>query len=84
MPAFVCLPGATIRPGVTSNINACMLFLIEGSAAAASARAFYVGDPENEVPFERAMDDLIRVTAIRNPDFYEHDEASGRLVSVNN
>ena len=58
--------------------------LIEGSAAAPSARAFYVGDPENEVPFERAMDDLIRVTAIRNPDFYEYDEALSRLVSVNN
>jgi len=47
--------------------------LIEGSAAVPSARAFYVGDPENEVPFERAMDDLIRVTAIRSPDFYEYD-----------
>jgi hypothetical protein len=57
------------------------ILLVEASAIDARIRMFRVGDPDNEVPLEIAIVDLLKATAIRNPDFYEYED--GRLRSVN-
>ncbi len=43
----------------------------------AKIRMFCVGDPDNEVPLDQALEDLLKATAVRNPDFYEYE--NGRL-----
>lgn len=57
------------------------ILLLDASATHANFRMFCVGDPENEVPLERAVEDLLRATAIRNPDFYEY--VDGKLRAAN-
>lgn len=56
------------------------LILVEASPGASNIRAFGVGDPETEIPFNQLLDDLIELVAERNPDFYEFDDVDGRLV----
>jgi hypothetical protein len=46
--------------------------LLDASAGCANYRIFCVGDCDNEVPLDRVMEDLLKATAIRNPDFYEY------------
>lgn len=57
------------------------ILLLQASAASASFRTFCVGDPDNEVPLDRALEDLLRATAVRNPDFYEYDNGMLRIAS---
>jgi len=53
------------------------ILLLQASRANANYRMFCVEDPGTEVPLERAFEDLLKATAVRNPDFYEYD--NGRL-----
>ncbi len=56
------------------------IMLLDASAAAAPIRAFEVGKPNEPVPLADIIDDLLKITAERNPDFYEFD--SGNLRNV--
>lgn len=56
------------------------LVLLDASSSHARCDAYPVGKPDRPVPWAEAIDDLLSVTALRNPDFYEFKE--GRLVSV--
>lgn len=56
------------------------LLLLEASSAAVSVEAFRVGDPVNRISLDAALDELIELTAQRNPDFYEFTD--GRLKKV--
>ena len=40
--------------------------------------AFAVGNPDNEVPMDQVIDQLIEIVAVRNPDLYE----DGKLGSL--
>jgi len=55
--------------------------LLDASSQHANFRIFCVGEPQNEVPLERVMEDLLKATAIRNPDFYEYDYGVLRAAS---
>jgi len=57
------------------------IVLLEASASNASFRMFCVGDPDNEVPLDHAMEDLLKATAVRNPDFYEYENGKLRPAS---
>lgn len=54
---------------------------LDASASHAKFEAFLVGEPDKPVPLSDALDELLQVTAIRNPDFYEYD--AGKLRSAN-
>jgi hypothetical protein len=56
------------------------IVLLDASASHASFTAYLVGEPDNPVPMSDALEELLQVTAIRNPDFYEYD--SGGLVPL--
>jgi hypothetical protein len=58
------------------------VILAEASPAHATARAFRVGDPVNSISFEDLVTDLLKMVAERNPDFYEYNEATARLIRV--
>jgi hypothetical protein len=47
------------------------LLLLDASPKSVSIRAFKVGDPKNTIPLEEILNDLLRLVAQRNPDFYE-------------
>jgi hypothetical protein len=57
------------------------VLLLDASSTHANFRMFCVGDPVNEVPVERALEDLLKATAVRNPDFYEYDNGVLRVTS---
>lgn len=57
------------------------VLLLDASASHARYRMFCVGDPDNELPVERALEDLLKATAIRNPDFFEYDNGTLRPAS---
>jgi hypothetical protein len=50
------------------------LFLIDASPEAASFQAFEVGKSNQPIPLSDMFDDLLRIVAERNPDFYEFQE----------
>lgn len=50
------------------------LLVLDASPDAVDIEAFNVGDPENPVPLEKILDDLLRLVAQRNPDFYEFND----------
>ena len=56
------------------------IILLDASSEHASFRTYLVGEPEKEVAMEDVIDELLKVAAIRNPDFYEYK--SGCLVSI--
>lgn len=56
------------------------VLLVEASPEAATIDAFEVGRPDQAVPLEEVLDDLLTLVAERNPDFYEFED--GRLVKV--
>jgi hypothetical protein len=55
--------------------------LVEASAFAASVRFFVAGMPDIEVTIDYALDDLLRMVADRNADFYEFADGSIRRTS---
>jgi hypothetical protein len=54
------------------------LLLLDASPKVATVRAFQVGHPGKEVPLQDVFDDLLKLVAERNPDFYEFFEGSLR------
>lgn len=56
------------------------LILVEANPTASNLRAFAVGEPETEIPVNQLLDDLMRLLAERNPDFYEFNDVSGELL----
>lgn len=58
------------------------ILLLDASASHANFRMFCVGDSDQEVPVERAIDDLLRAIAVRNPDFYEFDNGKLRALKL--
>ncbi len=57
------------------------ILLLDASTQHANFRMFCVGDPDNEVPVDRALEDLLKATAVRNPDFYEYNNGVLRAAS---
>lgn len=56
------------------------IVLLDASSGHANFTAYLVGEPERPVPISDALDELLQVTAIRNPDFYDYaDGALGPL-----
>lgn len=55
--------------------------LVEASPTAASVTAYEVGDPTTPVPMEMIIDDLLKITSERNPDFYEFEDGKLRKVT---
>lgn len=56
------------------------LTLLDASPANVDVRPFAVGEPNIELPLEHIIDDLVRLVAERNPDFYEY--VDGNLKKV--
>jgi len=56
------------------------LILVEASPAAADFTVYEVGNPTTPIPMEKGLDDLLQITAERNPDFYEF--YNGKLVKA--
>ena len=56
------------------------LVLLDASSSHAKFDAYLVGDPNHSIPMTKALDELLSITAIRNPDFYEFKD--GSLISV--
>lgn len=50
------------------------LILLEASPTAVELKAYEVGKPNESVPLDRVITDLLAVVAERNPDFYELDD----------
>lgn len=53
------------------------IILVDAAPTAAKFEVYEVGDETCIVPMEQVMDDLLKIVADRNPDFYEFD--AGRL-----
>ena len=58
------------------------ILLLNASPTKVEIAAYEVGAPEKSVPIEHAIDELARLVAERNPDFYEFND--GQLVTVTN
>ena len=56
------------------------LVLLDASASHAQLDAYAVGDAKSPIPWTAVIDELLSVTALRNPDFYEYKE--GNLITV--
>lgn len=56
------------------------VFLVEASPEASEVMAYEVGKPNQPIPLETILDDLLALIAERNPDFYEFD--AGRLIRI--
>ena len=56
------------------------LVLLDASSSHAEFKAYLVGKPEHPIQMTETLDELLSVTAIRNPDFYEYKD--GTLISV--
>ena len=48
------------------------IVLLDASASHGNFTVYLVGEPDKPVPMSDALDELLQVTAIRNPDFYEY------------
>ncbi|HEX2205352.1 MAG TPA: hypothetical protein VHG91_18730 [Longimicrobium sp.] len=56
------------------------LFLLAGDPDQPAFSVYEVGSPDEPVPLGDALDDLLRLVADRNPDFYEFED--GRLIKA--
>jgi hypothetical protein len=54
------------------------LILLDAAPTAVNLRAYAVGDPAKEIPLAEIIDDMLKLVAQRNPDFYEF--VDGNLV----
>ena len=52
------------------------MVLLDASSSHAQFEAYLVGRPENRIPMAETLDELLSVTAIRNPDFYEYRDGN--------
>ena len=58
------------------------VILVEASPSASSVQAYEVGKPDVIVPLDEILTELIGQVAIRNSDFYELNEITGKLVKI--
>jgi hypothetical protein len=77
-PRLRLFTGRDDPAGRDEQFERLYLILLDASPAAVGLRAYEVGKPEVPVPLEVIIDDLLRIVAERNPDFYEFD--AGRLL----
>ncbi|PTQ12100.1 hypothetical protein CLG96_05910 [Sphingomonas oleivorans] len=56
------------------------LILVEASPDTSSVRAFPVGEPDKEISIQQVLNELMALVAERNPDFYEFDDTTGKLI----
>jgi hypothetical protein len=56
------------------------VLLIDASPSGVDIKCYPVGSPDEPIPLSVVLDDLLRLTAQRNPDFYEFDD--GRLTKA--
>ena len=56
------------------------IVLLDASSSHARFDVYLVGKPESKIPIADTLDDLLRLTALRNPDFYEFK--NGKLLRV--
>ena len=56
------------------------LVLLDASSSHAQFDVYLVGKPEQPIPMTETFNELLSVTAIRNPDFYEYKE--GNVIPV--
>jgi hypothetical protein len=56
------------------------LLLLSASPSHASLRAFEVGKPDDEIQLDEIFEQLLKLTAERNPDFYEYEAGNLRKV----
>ena len=68
-------------PGGRDEQYEHLYILLLDTTASSCYQMYCVGEPDKVVPLTCAIDDLLKATAIRNPDFYEFD--MGNLRSVN-
>lgn len=52
------------------------ILLVEASPERSAVMAYEVGNPSKSISMETIIDDLLQMTAERNPDFYEFDAGS--------
>jgi hypothetical protein len=57
------------------------VLLLAASPFSATVRCFEVGKPEAELTLGQVLDDLLRIVAERNPDFYDYAD-DGNLIRV--
>ena len=56
------------------------LVLLDASSSHADFKVFPVGFPDHPIPVTQAIDEILALVAIRNPDFYDY--VGGKIVSV--
>ena len=56
------------------------LILLDASSSHAKFTAHLVGQPDCPVPMPQILNELLSITALRNPDFYEY--SNGKLIQV--
>ncbi len=54
------------------------LLLLDASPKSVTVRTFHVGESNNPIPLERALDEVLALVAQRNADLYEFDSGSLR------
>lgn len=74
---FKLFTGRNDPGGRDEQFEHLYIILIDASTSGASFRIFNVGEPDKEIPLERAIEELLYSTAIRNPDFYQYN--NGKL-----
>ena len=56
------------------------IVLLNASSSHAECTAYLVGQPGQPVPMAQTLDELLSITALRNPDFYDYRD--GKLIPV--
>ena len=56
------------------------LLLLDASSSRADCKVFPVGCPEDPIPMTQALNEILALVAIRNPDFYDY--VDGKIVPV--
>lgn len=78
---FRLFTGRDDPAGRDEQYESFYFMLLNASSKHASYTLYRVGDHRTAISFHELVCDLVERTAIRNPDFYEHDD--GNLRSVN-
>jgi hypothetical protein len=78
---FKLFTGRNDPAGRDEQYERFYILLLRATDIGSTLRAYAVGDPLTEVPLADVFDDLVRLVAERNPDFYEYND--GRLMRAN-
>lgn len=75
---FKLFTGREDPAGRDEQYEAFYFLLLDASSKHANYKLFRVGEPDKEIELEDMINELVDLVAIRNPDFYEHDEGTLR------